>query len=1029
MPRMKGSRLSSPPSRKSKKKAGRTTGVLEMEMEPLAGRTNTGNEQEISSTASSGCGSYLGKITFSVVALAMMAGFLVFAVGVETVRETFGVDKLEVGEGILGIDEAEEAEAEKKASKRFHTTGGSFGGINNIAHPGGAKAAARGEGIAFEDIIIPESNVGHAIKSLNRPNIVNALGHYIHDEHRSPYASHFYKATKEELEERQQKYIAKMEKIREDWGAWDFRDPKSGPQKDTTTPNSEDFQRTAADFSTASHKDLPVDEFPPDSWQADDEYVAMFLEEAKKLVHRVREGIYAEVGWPKKDDDDEYMKLREKLFKIHVWSPECDTEDKEKLPAYVDCVKEQPKDRTEGTVVLRKPAFEALVRKLLHAMMTNDEFYAVLAGHSAAAGHGNNFQQNRIITFHHVMEPVFDKLGMRLVSRNMGMGGVGTLHFSLAGGDLYGETDILEWDSAMTEKGDPVDFFNKQAIMSGERVPIIITDIWHDIMEETNQTAFMGKYGHENKAIFPDTTFENCQEQVWAARWMNGKENKYNAICWEPRSDYEPEREQKPHPGSQVGWHPGNRNHQWKGRKLALIVLEALIVAFERWEEGIATSGLPLAASYWHVEDTYKTIRENLRTHVNTPKPGEAENAPLSACERMYPWLPRICRVQMHGFGMWLPRAQDDFDFLNIIHPAPNGYKPYYGEQLYNGFDVLPLNQAIPDGEVDVHAIAIATTSPAPDIDHSFIDEEISTENGDLTSVDGVVNSTDVPPPTRRWLHEASNLGFRKAADTFSPHTIVKERQLLPEEKEKSQVLLHSAEKPMLRRTLENQEVVEANNTETIVPGRGWEVAGWSTVKGFCDGSAQSECKRDMGQECLLSGANDVHVAVWGNTLSGWLVFTVPKVREGIILLRMEWWCGNNGKNHKITQGWTEVNNGNTTDTTPWNKTAHREMMGSFTDITDEDLHRNLGKANRDVLVPKDLEFDYVVNGVKKTMYREEWLTFSHERVKNVAVWPILNDIDMAEKDWDGEPVEVAVRFRSKIEPRATYCISHVYYA
>lgn len=608
-----------------------------MEMEPLAA-----NGEGDLSTASGGYGSCLRKTTFPLVALAMITGFLVFAVGVEN---TSGFDK-------PGVSEAED-QVEKKPSKTFHTASGSFGGINNIAHPGGAKAAARGEGIAFTDIIIPESNVGHAIKSLNRPNIVNALGHYIHDEHRSPYASHFYNATREELEERQNQYIAKMEKVREEWGAWDFRDPRSGPQKETTTPNSEDFQRPAADFSKASHKDLPIEEYPPGSWQADDQYVANFLEEAKKLVHRVREGIYAESGWPKKDDDDEYMELRERLFKIHVWD--------------VDSIG----SKGEGIAFLTKPAFDGLVRKLLHAMMTNDDFYAVLAGHSAAAGHGNNFQQNRIITFHHVMEPVFDKLGMRLVSRNMGMGGVGTLHFSLAGGDLYGETDIIEWDSGMTEKGAAVDFFNKQAIMSGERVPIILTDNWFDIMAETNQTAFMAQYGHNDKAIFPETTYENCKEQVWAARWMNGKEEKYNAICWEPRSDFEPERKQDAKPGSQVSWHPGNRHHQWQGRKLALVMLEALVVAFERWEEGIKASGLPLAASYWHVEAMYNTIREKLRTHVNTPKPGEEEGTPRSACENMYKWLPRICRVQMHG------KFRENFSNQDV-HPTISSDLEYF---------------------------------------------------------------------------------------------------------------------------------------------------------------------------------------------------------------------------------------------------------------------------------------------------------------------------------------------------------------
>jgi len=382
---------------------------------------------------------------------------------------------------------------------------------------------------------------------------------------------------------------------------------------------------------------------------------------------------------------------------------------------------------------------------------------------------------------------------------------------------------------------------------------------------------------------------------------------------------------------------------------------------------------------------------------------------------------------------MWWPRVNDEYDLMNIIKEAPNGYKPDFKiDNVYNGFDVLPLNQAIPDGDVDVHAIAIATTSPAPDIDHSWIEEEDSTEAGNLTSVDGVVNSTDLPPPTRRWLREASELGFRKAAEMISPST--KHGQLLPEEKENSQVLSPSSDNLMLRRQLEDENTAEVKTTETdateiIVPGRGWEMHGWTPVRGFCDGSVQSECNRHKDNNCLLGGANDKHLDVWGNSLSGWLVFTVPKVREGIILLRMEWWCGDEGKSQQITKGWEEVNNGKTSDTTPWNETAHREMMGTPMDATDKDIHRNLGKADANKLVPKDLEFDYVVNGVKKTMKRDEWMEFVGEAAKNVAVWPVLDDMSMAERDWEGEPVEVAVRFRSKEQPRATYCISHLYYA
>ena len=88
-------------------------------------------------------------------------------------------------------------------------------------------------------------------------------------------------------------------------------------------------------------------------------------------------------------------------------------------------------------------SFDALVKKLLNAMMTNDHFFVTLGGHSAAAGHGNNFHQSYMMQFQHVMEGVFDRLGMVLVSANRAQGGMGTVQASLAGGGVYGEKDFM----------------------------------------------------------------------------------------------------------------------------------------------------------------------------------------------------------------------------------------------------------------------------------------------------------------------------------------------------------------------------------------------------------------------------------------------------------------------------------------------------------------------------------------------------------------------------------------------------------
>lgn len=140
-----------------------------------------------------------------------------------------------------------------------------------------------------------------------------------------------------------------------------------------------------------------------------------------------------------------------------------------------------------------------------------------------------------------------------------------------------------------------------------------------------------------------------------------------------------------------------------------------------------------------------------------------------------------------------------------------------------------------------------------------------------------------------------------------------------------------------------------------------------------------------------------------GNSLSGWLVFDVPNVKEGIILARMEWWCGKPGDN-SITLDWTEVNDGKTDDTTPWkinannNTRRHRHAMVANevdhhpSDQQKQHQQRMLGKPTIDQLVPKDFEMDVAINGkITKTWNREEWIPHTREYSKNCAgKWPSI---------------------------------------
>jgi hypothetical protein len=110
---------------------------------------------------------------------------------------------------------------------------------------------------------------------------------------------------------------------------------------------------------------------------------------------------------------------------------------------------ETPKYRNHdplGWALMNRNGFDMYAKKLLHSMMTNDEFYYVMGGHSAAAGHGNNFHQTYLMEFANIMEPVLHKLGVRLIARNLAMGGLGTLHFSMGANTLYGKDIEAQMD-------------------------------------------------------------------------------------------------------------------------------------------------------------------------------------------------------------------------------------------------------------------------------------------------------------------------------------------------------------------------------------------------------------------------------------------------------------------------------------------------------------------------------------------------------------------------------------------------------
>ena len=187
------------------------------------------------------------------------------------------------------------------------------------------------------------------------------------DPETSPYTDLRLKMTDEERKIEQSEWNEMLEEVREKYGAWEFSDEYvSKNKKPRPVVDWEGFE----DFKKSTLGEISSGDFPKDSWQTDNVYVKSFIGEAQALVKRVQTAIRDEYG------------LSEDQIKVSI------------LPTTDDRAPQGGKNGSgEGIAWMYQSAFDALVKKLLNAMITNDHFFMVLGGHSAAAGHGNNFHQ------------------------------------------------------------------------------------------------------------------------------------------------------------------------------------------------------------------------------------------------------------------------------------------------------------------------------------------------------------------------------------------------------------------------------------------------------------------------------------------------------------------------------------------------------------------------------------------------------------------------------------------------------------
>lgn len=285
-------------------------------------------------------------------------------------------------------------------------------------------------------------------------------------------------------------------------------------------------------------------------------YVNHFLDAASNLLYRAVQAIYTEYGLVDPNlvkTEEEKVKL-EKMFHLQM----VDLENGEVPP--------DAKQNHKGGWTTKK-SFEGLVRRLLHAMMTGDTFTVVMAGHSSAAGHGNHFKQSYMMAFHHMMKPIFDRLGVTLITRNIAYGGLGTLQSGLGAQSIFGDDiDMIIWDSGMTEKEKrAIDLLYRQTILGSKRVPFL----WGDNVEVLKMLhheigADVGQFGSGMSGVIETIDENQVKDLPWAIQFLKceeqskalcqNNENRYRTQCWIDRDDVVPSTKQDKVVSGRAGW-------------------------------------------------------------------------------------------------------------------------------------------------------------------------------------------------------------------------------------------------------------------------------------------------------------------------------------------------------------------------------------------------------------------------------------------------------------------------------------------
>ena len=211
---------------------------------------------------------------------------------------------------------------------------------------------------------------------------------------------------------------------------------------------------------------------------------------------------------------------------------------------------------------------------------------------------------------------------------------------------------------------------------------------------------------------------------------------------------------------------------------------------------------------------------------------------------------------------------------------------------------------------------------------------------------------------------------------------------------------------------------------ETIEPGLGAEF-GNHPHPGYCDASYNSECGREGN--CLILGHGDSRGCLAFDSYSGWLVMTLPKVKEGIIVSKIETYHGPGDL--PASRGWKSIDNKGRRHLRGLDNV---EPHGNSTFLLREPLYdaETDGRKLKKQPVPAfcdGFKFEFAIDGKITAWNKTEWTEMRTNPQRVVELFTFLDDPDFTKEPKD---VELAIRMTGCGEStKKTFCLTHVYFA